>query len=190
MTSDPDCTFNGPDKTCTNPVQDFNPDEYSVVIHSQYDSRTEYNDIALVKLKKPANIHQKNIKPICLPFHESSIKPSKSLIVIGFGLHEKSTSDRDTSNVMMKGLVNQTSNENCTMLYQNAFKSRPLTDGQFCAGGVNDKNEYVDTCKGIKKYFLENIGLICLNRRFRKSNYEYSVDYHLEEEKRTLYCRL
>jgi secreted trypsin-like serine protease len=153
MKTDPDCQYEGSTLVfCTNSTQDFHSNDYSVVIHSQYDPSTEYNDIALVKLKKPANIHQNNIKIICLPFDEKDI--ANKMIVIGFGLYENSTYELDTSSVMMKGLVSHISNEDCTEKYGGAFNSRPLTKNQFCAAG-NNKGKYVDTCKG--ESFLKGV---------------------------------
>lgn len=166
--TNPDCHLKGSNTThrkCADVIQDFNPDEYSVVIHSQYNHSSEYNDIALVKLKKPAKIQQNNIKIVCLPFNNSEI--AKKMIVIGFGLHENSINDHDTTSVTLKASVDLINNEDCMKQYGNAFDARPLINGQFCAARKNDRDEYVDTCKGnIFKSSLDYRKNNCLSTLF------------------------
>lgn len=144
ISTDPDCR---PDGDCADSVQDFYPDSYLVLLHPKYNSNTGLNDIALIKLKKPANIPQKNIAPICLPFDYPEFD-NRDLFIIGFGLFENSTNDRETSNVLLKGKVKSMDNRACMSEYKGALDSRPLSEGQFCAAGKNSKAKHVDTCKG------------------------------------------
>lgn len=92
---------------CAAPHQDFHID--SIVIHPDYDKRTQANDIALIRLAMPADLttgenyfyyswFQKIIgfgfitgyvAPICLPLRNNTAQEKNMLTVAGWGLTEK-----------------------------------------------------------------------------------------------------
>lgn len=140
MNTSPDCSRNH----CADPIQEFTSTDFEVLLHPGYDHTKMTNDIALVKLKKPANLTQNNIHPICLPFEVKEV-PIGSF-VSGFG---ESDVEGETSHskILMKGRVQKISNEKCKEIYK-FDGNRPLTENQFCAGKKNKNGSYTDTCKG------------------------------------------
>lgn len=82
-----DCQTIDNDTFCAPDVQDITIDK--VIIHANYSSYRYKNDIALIKLKSPANVTVSNVRPVCLPVTEK-LQNSKlrKLKVIGWGTTE------------------------------------------------------------------------------------------------------
>lgn len=59
-----------PDGTFQDSVQDILIDRF--IRHPQYNNREKINDIALLRLKTPADTSKRNVKTICLPTTEDS----------------------------------------------------------------------------------------------------------------------
>lgn len=77
------CVFQG---ECANPVEDILVAE--LIVHENYDasSRSQANDIGLIRLQRPAP-YTNYIRPICLPILDLQNKnyDGSALIVAGFG---------------------------------------------------------------------------------------------------------
>ena len=75
LSQDPDCTDDEGASSCAQPVQRFPIHKRDVTVHESYDRRkvvTEGNDIALVRLPRPAytnfEVESTSVIPICLPW--------------------------------------------------------------------------------------------------------------------------
>ena len=96
------------------------------------------NDIALIRLAKPANVSQNNIKTICLPLDEVSAKRLGPYyqVIMGWGATENGTS----SQILQKANVPHVNISECEEKFAK-IKKLDLTENQLCAGGVGkDKN--------------------------------------------------
>jgi secreted trypsin-like serine protease len=62
--------------------QDFLIDKY--YIHPKYDERTTDNDLALIKLDKPANLN-KRVNTICLPEVDDEFQTGTLCTISGWG---------------------------------------------------------------------------------------------------------
>ncbi|KAI4467785.1 hypothetical protein MML48_2g00015293 [Holotrichia oblita] len=64
---EPDCEQKGPVLVqCADTPQDFEVSENDAIVHPDYNSETYDNDIALIRLRKPANISSDDFSPILL----------------------------------------------------------------------------------------------------------------------------
>ena len=146
MSSAIDCYyFKGTPYDCADSVQDFSSDNFTAIIHSDYDNSTLVHDIALIKLKHPADLSRNNTKAICLPFEYKEIP--KRMVVTGFGENGKSHSIKTGVKVLEKGYVGHITNEECKGRYDGFKNGKSLTENQFCAAG-SKTNTYIDTCRG------------------------------------------
>ncbi|XP_055381125.1 serine protease grass-like [Condylostylus longicornis] len=124
---------------CNDPVQDI-PIENKIA-HKRFDRFKGTNDIALLRLERPANFEVNNVKTICLPI---KVQPTNvtfsSGVIAGWGTTENGT----TSKILLKGnlLVNK-EREKCIETYNRVY-SVDVTDTFICATGAKN----VDTCDG------------------------------------------
>jgi hypothetical protein len=147
------CVINGV-KKCAEKPQEVYKSDFDIVSHINYSSYEGTNDIALIKLKTPANI-QSNVRPICLPFNEEKV-PSNKLQVIGFGYTHNSPSRH--SDVLMEAIVDSYDHERCKEIYE---VTRNLSENNFCAMSTKKyvtKSGYefsfdIGTCQGRKNIF-------------------------------------
>ena len=103
MDTDPDCTRNT--KICAPPKMVFNiTSRDQIIIHEDYDplSKTQTNDIALIRLNKPVLLYNEDpkmslVSPICLPWNEKdpgrNLKQNTTVLVSGWGKIKTSLSD-------------------------------------------------------------------------------------------------
>ncbi|XP_044258985.1 serine protease snake-like isoform X2 [Tribolium madens] len=106
------------------------------IAHTNYDSFSFYNDIALVKLEKPIELNS-YARPACL-YTEKSISVEKG-IATGWGITSfPSHSQSDQLNKVELVFV---SNELCNKTYDGFV----VDDSQLCAGSGKDEK---DTCQG------------------------------------------
>lgn len=133
---DIDCEINEGSKVCTPPVQDIRIQK--IISHSLYDKDNKLNDIALLKLRKDADI---SVRPICLPVTKEMLdnKPQK-FIVTGWG----KTENRTKSKTLLKANVFSYPRDICETTLKQLSKRIVLTKAHFCAIG----EENVDTCSG------------------------------------------
>lgn len=70
-----DCDQLDGTRQCSAGTQTLNIE--TIIIHQQYNKPRFANDIALIRLRQPADISQENVKPICLPLSKElrSFKP-------------------------------------------------------------------------------------------------------------------
>ena len=110
-----------------------------VIQHPEYNSGTESNDIALVKLSQPLDLNDRtDIAPICLPPSGSSDSYSgDTAIAIGWGLTSEGGS---SSNTLRKVNLPILSNLDCRRSYGNRVRDNMVCAGSFSGG--------IDTCQG------------------------------------------
>jgi secreted trypsin-like serine protease len=104
-----------------------------IIKHSKYDTTSQFNDIALLKLKNPVQF-TKNIQPVCLP--PSDLDDPKGLFAAGWGRIDEGgrTSDR-----LHHVSLPKYSSAKCDAKFGGLF-----TDNHLCAGGVKGQ----DACQG------------------------------------------
>ena len=110
-----------------------------VIRHREYNSRTQSNDIALIKLSQPLDLNARtDIAPICLPPSGSSDSYSgDTAIAIGWG---RTTEGGDTSTILNKVNLPVLSNSACQGSYGNDVRDNMVCAGRFSGG--------IDTCQG------------------------------------------
>ncbi|CAH2045746.1 unnamed protein product, partial [Iphiclides podalirius] len=131
-----DCDGN----TCETNIQDVGVAER--IIHPSYRGPPLVrNDIALLRLRRPANVSLKNISPICLPvtqeLRERNLVTDPATVA-GWGLTENNTA----STILLKVLVPVHTSEACK-LYYNRNAKEDTTKNILCAGELGK-----DSCKG------------------------------------------
>ncbi|KAK9737974.1 Trypsin [Popillia japonica] len=133
----PDCQ-EAQKKICADPPQDFEISTEDAIVHPNYNPETYQNDIALIRLPRPANTTTFSVSPVCLPLTEAEKSfVYKDYTVIGWGATETGFS----SKILLKVSVPKVDNTICAPKYEARLK---LTDNQMCAGGKNEQ----DSCAG------------------------------------------
>lgn len=112
------------------------------IVHENYqpNSKSQANDIALIRLAQPAP-HTDFIRPICLPIGQNvrnKILDNIPLIVAGFGRTESGRQ----SDVKMKLEMNGYNLNQCDNIYKRIQLT--LSKNQLCAGGDAGR----DSCNG------------------------------------------
>lgn len=119
-------------------------ENFTTIVHDNYNQVTKQNDIALIKLNYNAKTNQRNIKPIRLPLDNESL-PDK-VEVAGWGFTER----RRQPEVLMKGLLDVTEYEKCHEFYKGGVYAKlTLTKNQFCGKGKHEvmEDQTIQTCK-------------------------------------------
>ncbi|CAH1250539.1 PRSS2 [Branchiostoma lanceolatum] len=106
-----------------------------IIMHEAYDSQTIDNDIALLKLSRPAVVNDR-VRPISLPGQSSD--PSGDCVVSGWGTTSEGGSLPD---VLMEVSVPIVSRDGC----RDAYGHNDITDQMICAG-LDDGGK--DACQG------------------------------------------
>jgi len=115
--------------------QDFTVNK--IIIHSSYQSPKTYsNDIALLKLDKPA-VYDKYIHPVCLPQLNNHVAVGKSCWITGWGTLSSGGSQPENLQQAEVPIVHK---DICTASYPNQ-----IDDSMICAGL---KAGGVDACQG------------------------------------------
>lgn len=124
---------------CAPPIQDFSISH--VIPHPLFNPNTIENDIGLLRLNRPANLHE-TVKPICLSTNQTYTNslPGQKGIVTGWGTTE---SGLTSSQLLKISLPILTRNE-CQTRYNQKRTGMLIADTQMCAGGVPGK----DSCAG------------------------------------------
>lgn len=156
-----DCNTSDDAEDCAEPYQDIPVDKF--IKHEQYSASRKNNDIALIKLAKPARLnfskysiqysqlnvssfclfHYSDVQPICLPFPEllRSTIPG-NMIVSGWGV----TEDRkNKSSKLRYALVPIVEPDQCRRSLRVLSDAVTMDEGQVCAGGGSDR---ADNCHG------------------------------------------
>jgi hypothetical protein len=109
--------------------------------------QTNLNDIALIKLEKPATLAY-NVWPACL---STNTKGSiKDLIIIGFG-RISNADTKLTSEWLLKASVEETELTACQKKFKTIPGSKPIEKSQVCA--VSPKT-FSDTCQ-VRTYYCK-----------------------------------
>ncbi|XP_074083245.1 acrosin-like isoform X1 [Macrotis lagotis] len=111
-----------------------------ILVHEQYNTRTEANDIALVEMDKPVHCGHL-IQVACLPLlSEDPVKDSEPCIIAGWGYKEEDASQ--PAAILQEAEVKIINLETCngTEWYHGAIRW-----GNLCAGYPEGK---IDTCQG------------------------------------------
>lgn len=151
-TSNPDCQQKRNERVCNDPYVDYPITE--IIVHENYnpDSRSQYHDIALLRLAR--NVQYTDfIKPICLPT-ETNLRAidftGDELEVVGFGKTEVENSSTRKLKVALKAV----SDNQCRMKYNHLS----IIQGQVCS----TKRLFVDIL--IKVFFLD----VCWRRSWQR----------------------
>eukprot|EP00095_Tigriopus_kingsejongensis_P010773 maker-scaffold1742_size29367-snap-gene-0.3 protein:Tk10773 transcript:maker-scaffold1742_size29367-snap-gene-0.3-mRNA-1 annotation:"tripsin " len=108
-----------------------------LVIHPNYNSKTEDNDFALVKLNRSVSFDSSTVvRPICLPIEDLTESEGKSVTVSGWGA---TSQGGQVSNVLQEVMIPLVSIGDCRRKYT----PLKLTNNMFCAGKSGQ-----DSCQG------------------------------------------
>ncbi|XP_062122474.1 serine protease grass [Drosophila sulfurigaster albostrigata] len=135
ISTERDCRQQGRKEKCAPPVNDLGIEK--ILLHEKYDSKTNINDIALLRLNATVTF-QKHIKPICLPITDELKQQAETLsdyFVTGWGTTENGSS----SDVLLQASVPIQPRSACSRAYR-----RDVPDSQLCVGG----GDLQDSCKG------------------------------------------
>ncbi|XP_046819201.1 CLIP domain-containing serine protease 2-like [Vespa crabro] len=132
--TDPDCEKG----YCAEPVQDIKIK--SINVHKDYNHPKFRNDIAIIRLDKPA-IYNEFVIPICMP-HSDLLKKDytgEMVEVAGWGIYDIETSK--SSKLLQTITMPIQETRKCKEI----FKTRAtISDQQICVGGVIG----IDSCRG------------------------------------------
>ncbi|XP_052446371.1 transmembrane protease serine 13b [Carassius gibelio] len=107
-----------------------------IILHENYDSTTKNNDIALLKLSKPAS----NIQPVCLPVFGQMFPAGKQCWTTGFGLTFEGADSIST--YLMEVAVDLIDSAVCK---SNTVYGGRITEQMQCAGDLRGGK---DSCQG------------------------------------------
>ncbi|XP_037911851.1 trypsin-like isoform X2 [Hermetia illucens] len=109
-----------------------------IVVHENYDTTTDANDLAMIQLRKPA-IFNRNVGKMTLA---KKVPPKDTACtVIGFGVTTNKTDDFEPSDRLLEATVFIMSMKSCEK--QDLGEVNPKT--QICAGNLNEGK---DSCQG------------------------------------------
>ncbi|EDS32664.1 coagulation factor VII [Culex quinquefasciatus] len=134
-----DCNVDDGEPDCAPAPQDINVEQ--IIRHPGHSDRSKKNDIALLRLERPA-VLGRSVIPICLPngSPEQRIVNPSFLVVSGWGLTENGTS----FDVLRYARVPPVSLEDCGIKLRGLDATLRLDQSQICAGGVDQ----IDNCAG------------------------------------------
>uniref|UniRef100_A0A8C2E1U0 Transmembrane serine protease 13b n=1 Tax=Cyprinus carpio TaxID=7962 RepID=A0A8C2E1U0_CYPCA len=107
-----------------------------IILHENYDPATKNNDIALLKLSKPAS----NIQPVCLPVFGQTFPAAKQCWTTGFGVTKQGADSSST--LLMEVAVNLIDSAVCNSF--TVYGGR-ITENMQCAGDLKGER---DSCQG------------------------------------------
>ncbi|XP_065087378.1 CLIP domain-containing serine protease HP8-like [Ochlerotatus camptorhynchus] len=134
-----DCNYSQGEEDCAEPYQDIQVARF--IKHQHYSPGKKKNDIALVKLARPAQLND-NVRPICLPLPEMIEKIPLKMVVSGWG----HTEDRnEISKDLRYAILPVVGPKECQLAISQLQDAYTLDESQFCAGGTGDR---MDNCRG------------------------------------------
>ncbi|XP_062551484.1 CLIP domain-containing serine protease HP8-like [Armigeres subalbatus] len=127
------------EKECADPPQDIPVERF---IRHKYSASRKKNDIALVKLERPAQLND-NVRTICLPLPEvSRDKLPKSMSISGWGYTE---TKNDVSEQLRYAYIPIVDLNRCNDTLKRLKTPWSVDNSQVCAGAGDDK---ADNCHG------------------------------------------
>ncbi|XP_065079923.1 CLIP domain-containing serine protease HP8-like [Ochlerotatus camptorhynchus] len=140
LSTEIDCNHAQSEEDCAEKYQDISVAQF--IKHKLYSTSQKKNDIALVKLSKPAQMND-NVKPICLPLPEMlRRKIPPKMVVSGWGF----TEDRNaTSNQLRFANIPIVEQNQCQQSIRQIHDVYTVDESQVCAGGGSDG---ADNCEG------------------------------------------
>ncbi|CAL1533151.1 unnamed protein product, partial [Lymnaea stagnalis] len=148
----------GPLKLSVTPFNQVRTVE-KIVVHEEYDPRTQHDSIALLRLDSPV-VFTEHVKPICLPLDEIDPEGNVSCFVTGFGF--ASNASRAFPDFLQHKAVRVMRQDWCTFTWNVVgffFDKRNLCteiqDSGACDGEIGDPL----TCQVGGKFYL--VGLLC-----------------------------
>nr|XP_045607743.1 trypsin-1-like [Procambarus clarkii] len=100
-----------------------------IIEHQFYNSNSQENDIALLKLATPLQLDGMTVSPICMPAPDITF--SGNCVVSGWG---KVVEDGATSDLLRKVVVPIISDSVCKQSYQGIGYNGPIAETMMCAG--------------------------------------------------------
>ncbi|KAM0737338.1 CLIP domain-containing serine protease HP8 [Formica fusca] len=133
--TDPDCERG----YCAEPVQDFVPK--SIITHKDYNKPVFKNDIAIIRLNKPA-VYNEFVKPICMMSGELLLKNfiGETAEVAGWGIYD--INDPQPSTILQTIKIPIVKMDRCVQSFKNF--AQMSEQHQMCVGGVLGE----DSCGG------------------------------------------
>jgi len=107
--------------------QIFKPSK--IIIHPNWDRKTVNNDVAIVKLNKPAIINAK-VKPVCLPQQGYHQGIDSKCVASGWGID----GNYEFPNILQQSLLPTTTNDLCSKLMTITSENLKITKNMLCAG--------------------------------------------------------
>ena len=122
-------SLNNPDST----ERDFNV--IKVIIHEDYNSQNQLNDIALIKLNQSVDFKTNNhLKPICLADMKFIVRSGYHCVVSGWGKGEKGSVVTDVLQKLDQPLLNY---EQCAKAWEGI--GWPVTNKHVCVGDLKSQ---------------------------------------------------
>ncbi|CAG7834221.1 unnamed protein product [Allacma fusca] len=118
----------------------------TLITHERYDSTGNHdNDIALIRMSRPADLSSAFVKPVCLPYGDiltqCRLETSRPIIA-GWGRTRFDSSQG--SSVLQKVNIPALTEQDCNSIFDSHRMARIDHNSQFCAGGESGR----DSCKG------------------------------------------
>ncbi|KAJ8713978.1 hypothetical protein PYW08_007598 [Mythimna loreyi] len=135
---DPDCEMSDDTEFCAPKIENVSIAE--VVAHPGYTRQSLVDDVALIRLAKPANFTLPSMKALCLPITKKlqlETLQGQNANVAGWGVTEEGLQSPVLQSVELPIM----STEECTKAYRGSIQ---VKETQLCAGGVKGK----DSCAG------------------------------------------
>ena len=118
----------------------------SIVPHPNYNTPKFANDVALIRLKTPADLSQDSVKTICLPANPRMVQYNSydPMIITGWG---KTSHQGKSSDVLLKADIPFLNLNECRNIFKSNIRTQSINifDSHLCAKGLNN----TDTCQGI-----------------------------------------
>ena len=118
-----------------------------VIVHPDYNRRSSYNDIALLKLRKPVNLRKHpNVRRVCLSASRAGTFAGATATVAGWG---KTSVNSGFSNVLRKTNVKVLSNNKCKQ-YGGSYEG--IKSYMLCTVPRHRDNHIKGSCTGDSGY--------------------------------------
>lgn len=134
------------DEVCNPPVQNINVE--SIISHPNYNVPKYANDIAIIRLKTPADTSVDNVKTICLPT-TLKLRDKSSLKIMTISGWGRTAHMGNNSDILLKANIPYLDLSKCEATFKEDARTQSITvfDSHLCAKGQGPNS--TDTCQGI-----------------------------------------